>query len=344
MKKVIRLSFIFLFLFGCSCKKVKNTVETAAGFRPASDKIVLAYTTSWSEILPDPLFVTHINYAFGHVNSTFDGIRIDNEERLKSIIGLKNRKPTLKILLSVGGWGSGRFSEMAATERTRKSFAADCKRIVDELQLDGIDIDWEYPTSSAAGISSSPDDTRNYTLLMQEIRAAVGASKLLTLASPAGAKYYDFKSLVSIVDFVNIMTYDMGNPPRHHSALYPSDNTRMSGREAVDAHIEAGFPIERLVYGVPFYGRASGGLPDFIPYKDIVELKTGERKWDDTAKNPYLVNSEGEIVCVYDDPESLEIKCAYILERGMAGVMYWDYAGDDANGTLQKILWQKIRN
>jgi chitinase len=322
---------------------MENEIEKKHNNGNENNKIVLAYVTSWSEILPDPHFVTHINYAFGHVNNTFDGIRIDNEERLKSIVRLKNQKQDLKILLSVGGWGSGRFSEMAATEKTRKSFAADCKRIVDELMLDGIDIDWEYPTSASAGISASPGDTQNYTLLMQEIRTAIGTSKLLTLASPANAKYYDFKSLVSIVDFINIMTYDMGTPPFHHSALYPSDKTRMSGREAVDAHVKAGFPVERLAYGVPFYGRASGELPDFIPYKDIIELNNYEKKWDDTAKNPYLVNSAGEIVCVYDDPESLEIKCAYLLERGMLGVMYWDYAGDDANGTLQKTLWNKIR-
>jgi chitinase len=99
--------------------------------------------------MPDPAYVTHINYAFGHVNDTFDGIRIDNENRLKSLAGLKKTAPKLKIMLSVGGWGSGRFSEMAATAENRKKFARDCLRVVNEFKLDGIDIDWEYPTSNA---------------------------------------------------------------------------------------------------------------------------------------------------------------------------------------------------
>ncbi len=64
----------------------------------------------------------------------------------------------------------------------RRAFATDCDRVVKEFALDGIDIDWEYPTSSMANISSSPDDTENFTLLMQDIRAAIGNEKELTLA------------------------------------------------------------------------------------------------------------------------------------------------------------------
>ena len=110
------------------------------------EKIVVAYVTSWTNEVPDPWVMTHINYAFGHVNETFNGVRIDNPERLKMIVGLKRQNPNLKVMLSVGGWGSGRFSEMAATEENRTAFALDCRKKVEEFQLDGIDIDWEYPT------------------------------------------------------------------------------------------------------------------------------------------------------------------------------------------------------
>lgn len=53
----------------------------------------------------------------------------------------------------MGGWGSSRFSEMAANDSTRTAFAADCRRVIDKFGLDGIDIDWEYPGSGTAGIS-----------------------------------------------------------------------------------------------------------------------------------------------------------------------------------------------
>ena len=76
-------------------------------------KVIVAYVTSWSSIMPDPQYMTHINYAFGHVSETFNGVGIANENRLREIVALKAQKPELKIMLSIGGWGSGRFSEMA---------------------------------------------------------------------------------------------------------------------------------------------------------------------------------------------------------------------------------------
>jgi len=306
-------------------------------------KVIVAYVTSWTKVMPDPAFVTHINYAFGHVNDTFDGIRIDNENRLKSLAGLKKTAPKLKIMLSVGGWGSGRFSEMAATAENRKKFARDCLRVVDEFKLDGIDIDWEYPTSNAAKISSSPDDTQNYTLLMQEIRNQIGKSKLLTLASVADAKYIDFKAIEPIVDFVNIMTYDMGRPPYHHAGLYRSKYTSgISVDEAVTAHLNAGMPLAKLVLGIPFYGHGNNGIADFIDYREIVNLTRFKKQWDEAAKVPFLENEKGEFVCTYETPESIAIKCAYLLNRGMLGAMYWEYAGDTDDGILRKAVFSGV--
>ena len=191
----------------------------------AQKHVVVAYVTSWSKTMPDPTVMTHINYAFGHVSDSFDGVRIDNEARLKQIVSLKKKNPNLKVLLSIGGWGSGRFSEMAASESYRTAFANDCQKAVRKYNLDGIDIDWEYPTQSGAGISSSPDDTRNFTLLMRDLRKALG-DKLLTCATIASAEHINFHSCIEYLDMVNVMSYDMGNPPFHHSALYPSEITR----------------------------------------------------------------------------------------------------------------------
>ena len=186
-----------------------------------AERVVVAYVTSWTQTIPDPTVMTHINYAFGHVNDSFDGVRIDNPDRLRMIVDLKKQNPKLRVLLSVGGWGSGRFSEMAASDKNRLLFAKDCRRVVDDFGLDGIDIDWEYPTQSSAGISSSPDDTKHFTLLMRDLRKELG-NKLLTCATIASGEYIDFRSCISYIDMVNVMSYDMGNPPYHHSALYPS--------------------------------------------------------------------------------------------------------------------------
>ena len=335
-----RLSF-FALLTSCfylfqSCGK---TPQSAATLPP---KVVLAYVTSWSDVMPNPELVTHINYAFGHVNDTFNGVRINNEERLKQIVALKTQHPELKVLLSIGGWGSGRFSEMAADEANRLSFAKDCQRVVKEFGLDGIDIDWEYPTSSAANISSSPDDTDNYTLLMRDIRQAIGKHKLLTLASVASAKYVNFREILNDIDFVNIMSYDMANAPKHHSALYRASITGwLTCDEAVKAHIDSGVPAERLVLGMPFYGRG-GKILSNRDFRDIDFNGEYTEQWNDTAKVPYLINKEGIMVLGFDNPRSLSIKCDYILEKGLLGGMYWEYSGDNDNADLARTVYEGI--
>ena len=147
---------------------------------------------------------------------------------------------------------------MTSDETKRKAFAIDCRKVVDSFELDGIDIDWEYPTNSDAGISSSSIDTDNFTLLMRDIRKAIGKEKLLTFASVASARYVDFKSVNSYIDFVNIMTYDMATPPFHHAPLYQSPLVKQfSVLEAVEAHISKGISSEKLTLGIPFYGRGA---------------------------------------------------------------------------------------
>ena len=321
-----------------SCGSVKSGEEVVAASRDS--KVVVAYVTSWSEVMPDPQYMTHINYAFGHVNESFNGVKIDNEERLRQIVDLRKQKPELKVLLSIGGWGSGRFSEMAANDEYRRAFAADCDRVVKEFALDGIDIDWEYPTSSMANISSSPDDTENFTLLMQDIRAAIGNEKELTLATVASARYIDFKAILPSVDFVNIMAYDMASAPKHHSALYPSGHSGdITSDGAVTAHLKAGVPPSKLVMGMPFYGRGGDGYPSFQDYNKVGNTDTQyTEKWDEVAQVPYLADKNDTLVFGFENPRSLAIKCQYILDKDLLGGMYWDEQGDLRRTVAENLL------
>ena len=325
-----------------SCGSVKSGEEAIAASRES--KVVVAYVTSWSEVMPDPQYMTHINYAFGHVNESFNGVKIDNEERLRQIVDLRKQKPELKVLLSIGGWGSGRFSEKAANDEYRRAFAADCDRVVKEFALDGIDIDWEYPTSSMANISSSPDDTENFTLLMQDIRAAIGNEKELTLATVASARYIDFKAILPSVDFVNIMAYDMASAPKHHSALYPSGHSGdITSDGAVTAHLKAGVPPSKLVMGMPFYGRGGDGYPSFQDYNKVGNTDTQyTEKWDEVAQVPYLADKNDTLVFGFENPRSLAIKCQYILDKDLLGGMYWDYSGDNEQGDLRRTVAENL--
>lgn len=310
----------------------------------APEKVVVAYVTAWSEVMPDPCALTHINYAFGHVDSTFQGIRISNPDRLRAIAGLKARWPGLKVLLSVGGWGSGNFSEMAATEENRRGFAAACRDTLAAYGLDGIDIDWEYPGTGVAGISCSAEDEPNFVLMMQAIREAIGPDKLLTLATPANGKRFPLAAIVPYIDFVNIMGYDIAYPPYHHAGLFRSGYTYdISVDEGVTAHLEAGVPAEKLVLGLPFYGRFAKGSEMRGSYGSLRALKGYRRKWDRWAKAPYLAGKGGTFVCSYENPRSIRRKGKYIRERGLRGAMYWQYASDDARGTLRKAVRRAVR-
>ena len=310
---------------------------------PIAGNIIVGYATYWDKTMPDPTLLTHINYAFAHIKSDFESLDIKTESRLSKIAALKNTNPNLKVLLSVGGWEAGNFSEMAADETHRKNFCNNCLAAVKKYNLDGIDIDWEYPTSSSAGISSSPNDTKNFTLLMKGLRETLGNDKLVTMASSASAKYIDFRNATQYMDFVNIMTYDMGKLPYHNAGLYKSSMTKRSCDESVALHYQAGVPYEKIVLGIPFYGHGDGKAftSECLDYNEI--KTTGYTvRWDDVAKVPYLVDGTGTMVLSYDDETSVGLKADYVKQKGLLGAMYWNIEADDANWTLSKAIASRL--
>lgn len=304
-------------------------------------KIIVGYITYWEEIMPDPTLLTHINYAFGHIRSDFETFDIKTPSRLKKVVELKKENPNLKVLLSIGGWEAGNFSEMAADPVHRVKFAKNCLAAVEKYGLDGIDIDWEYPSSSSAGISSSPDDIKNFNLVIRDLRIALGSDKLVTIATYAKVKYFDLNTLNQYLDFVNIMTYDMGKPPYHNAALYPSSATKYSCDEAVEKHHQSGMPYEKLVLGIPFYGK---DVSSSVNYVDLITSKYSKynKCWDDEAMVPYLADDSGTMIMTYDDEQSVGLKAEYIKSKGLLGAMYWSIEGDDASWTLSKALASRL--
>lgn len=356
MKKILSLLLACL-VIGASVWAQPR--KYAADYRSATTPtgpIVVAYVTAGEGDMPDPFAMTHINYAFGHVNDTFNGVRIGNPDRLHRISALKQQNPALKVMLSIGGWGSGRFSEMAENPTFRKAFAKDCARVMKEFNLDGIDIDWEYPSQgSGAGISESAADIHNYTLMMQDLRKALGKKALLTLASSQSARYIDFPAILPLISFVNVMSYDMGTPPYGlHNALFPSKRAgRNNTVAAMERHQKVGIPKTMLTVGVPFYGRGARqeGIKDYMNYSELVQLQANggqglkelglEEGWDDEGKVPFLTRN-GQVVYTIENPRSLQLKCDWIKQGGFLGAMYWEYVCDDAQGTLRNIVRDSI--
>lgn len=318
--------------------------------------MIIAYYTENSSTLPDPACLTHINYAHGRFvdkENGSGGIWIEQPEKMQKVIALKQQKPSLKVLLMIGGWGdkADGFSMMARDANKRAEFCQSCKKHIDDYGLDGIDIDWEYPTAGPSENGKHPDDTRNFSLLLKELREAIGNTKIISYASSSSAKYVDWETAMLYLDYVNVMTYDMGDPPYHNAPLYYSAaiTRSRSADQSVSLHFSNGVPLDRQVLGVPFYGHGTDPYDDDVKYNKMEEIFSSDkyagkniRKWDAVAKVPYLVDENGTFLLGYDDPESITCKGEYVVRKKLLGAMFWEYRHDDSQGSLRKALCKAI--
>ena len=336
--------------------------EDCLGQKP----MVIAYFTENSSEVPDPNLVTHINFAHGRFVNTKTGeggivigkanTSSDNSSYialLKKVLALKKTNPELKVLLMIGGWGEAAdgFSMMARSETGRADFCKSVKEKLDTYGLDGVDIDWEYPGGGPSTNAKSDKDAKNFNLVLKELRETLGDTKIISYASSSSAKYCDFKGALLYLDYVNVMTYDMGEPPMHNSPLKKSKTFNQSGcAESVEKHVAAGVPLNRQNLGVPFYGHGISPYKDDVKYNEMAAIFNSTttykdkniRKWDDEAKVPYLVDSSGKILLSYDDEESVAFKGKLSVEKKMLGVMVWEYRHDDKQHTLMKSLVKSV--
>ena len=302
---------------------------------------------------------------------------------------LQEQHPGLKTLISVGGWTwSGNFSDAALTPASRAQFATSCAEFMEAYGFDGIDIDWEYPGGGGLPSNTSrPADTENFTLLLQAVRteldargATQGRHYLLTIAAPAGADKIaniEVELIHPHLDFINVMTYDLNGPwssvSNFNAPLYPSpgDPTSTPGANAdaaIQNYLGRGVPADKLVLGVPFYGRAvqgvanvngglfqsftgtpmgtwdnaSTGATGMFDYADIAANyvnQPGIDSYRDTdAGVPWLHEPASGWFLSYDDPASLALKKQYVLANGLGGVMIWEMSADLDDQLLDAVI------
>lgn len=354
-----------------------------AGHAGSGAPRVVAYVMGRAELPPiSPEKLTHINYAFAKVSDAGE-IHLPNPSapaHLAQLRQLKVRSPSLKVLLAVGGWGADGFSDAALTGASRERFARSAVAMLRRHQLDGIDLDWEYPGQPGPGIKHRPEDRENFTLLLESLRrhldalsaeqGRTGADRyLLTIASAAGDyfRHTEMDRLHAHLDWINIMTYDFytsgSRTTGHHAALYRSDDPAAQASSAdasVRQHLDAGIPPHKLVIGAAFYGRAWTGVAAgsdgmFEPYtkyagehaysklaRDYIGQRGFQRRWDPVARAPYLWNPDSTTVISYEDEQSLRAKAAYVRQNRLGGVMYWEH-GHDPREVLLDALSRALR-
>ncbi len=335
---------------------------------------IVAYidATTGQLSLPPANRLTHIMAAFANVaaegNLIFP-VSID----FNALNALKMQNPSLKILLSVGGWEwSERFTAVANNATKRAAFAASCKARVKEFNLDGIDLDWEWP--GGGNTVPNANDRNNFTALVHETRLALnsltattGKSYELTCYAPATAGnigFWDLAALKKDFDFFNVQGYDLHgtweSKTGHQSGLRrnpagPDD--RLNQEQILAIYTAAGVPKSQLLLGAPFYGQvwtslsatSNGLFQNANPYGQITysNLASGPatpvreylRTWDEHAKVPWLYDALGTKRFVsYDDPQAIYEKALYSRDNGYAGVYFWQMGGDTADRQLLMTL------
>ncbi|KAL0941448.1 complement fixation-chitinase [Colletotrichum truncatum] len=342
------------------------------------------YVTNWSiygaGYNPDNIpidSVTHILYAFADVKPNGTVVSSDpwadtgklfakdkpNEPGhnayglVKQLYLKKMANRQMKVILSIGGYnGSPKLTPILANQKLRLNFVSSAIKLVADHGLDGLDVDYEYPNSTAA--------SNNTVKLLSELRAGLdmysakyanGYHFTLGFAAPAGPKNYaalDFKGMDKSLDFWSLMAFDFAGPwentTGHQSNVYPSKKNPLSTRASIDKAVKdytmAGVPSYKINLGMPLYGRAFSGTKGLgKPYRGLPNGTLGQAgiwtykdlprpgakvMWDNVAKATYSYDNVTQQLVSYDDLKSALYKQEYIKKKKLGGAMYWEASGD----------------
>lgn len=375
-----------------------NDIDNNVSPTAASDYKVVCYYTNWAQYRTkigkytpedvDPTLCTHIIYSFGWMKkgkiSSSEANDISKDGKVghyEQVTGLKRLNKNLKVLLAVGGWsfGTKKFKEMSASRYTRQTFIISAVPFLRKHNFDGLDLDWEYPKGTK--------DKENFVLLLQELKEAFEAESeatgkprlLLTAAVPVGPDNirggYDVPRVSKCLDFINLMAYDFHgkweNTVGHNAPMYaPSSDSeyrkQLSVTNAAKIWTTLGAPKEKLIIGMPTYGRSftlvnpqqyivnspsSGGGEagkytgegGFMAYYEVCEhLHTGGAFiWDEEMQVPYMVKDS--LWVGFDDERAIRNKMNFIINNGYGGAMVWtldmdDFRGDVCGGNVKYPL------
>lgn len=310
--------------------------------------------------------LTHIIYSFCHLKN--NELHVDNMKdtlTIQHLVELKKRNPSLKIILSIGGWGGcAPCSQAFSTDEGRKTFAHSVKEVSEYFHTNGIDIDWEYPTIEGfPGHQYMPQDKPDFTALMQTLRDTLGNNYEISFAAGGFQKFLnesvDWNAIAPLVDKVNLMSYDLVNGNStvtgHHTPLHSTPEQIESVDNAIRFFDSIHFPINKVVIGAAMYGRVfnvnvdahnglyqPGSFDHGISFRNL-NLDSMQKLgyvyyWDDTAKAPYMYNKSLKKLFSYDNERSMALKTKYAMDKGLNGIMFWQLGDDKTDhGLLDAI-------
>jgi chitinase len=320
--------------------------------------IVLGYYPSWaSNLSPEAIRFdrfTHICHAFatcderGHVQTHGNLPSRDLTERAHAA--------GVKVLVSLGGMDSGaRFQRVMSSPEAARRFVDETTQLALGNGYDGVDIDWEFPEGE-----EGREGMVHMARLFREAFILMKPDALITSAV-SGAEWasrdLDAERLRPLLDLVAVMTYDVHGPWKDHAgpnaplAADPRDREACRA-QSVEGQMalwtdQKGWPRERLLVGIPCYGRgflASGWYeptePDarpphtYVAFRDVAGMlaQGWQRHWDTAVSEPYLTRAGDPEIISYDDEESARIKGRWAAEHGFGGIFFWEISQDFVDG------------
>lgn len=329
LKKLLYAFMVAIVFAACSKKSDPTptptpeppvTPPTTTPYTPDNSFKIVAYMPSYRDPLTVDIskykMITHLFYAFLNIASTGDGslVALTATETSRMNVNKQRAKDNnVKFGISLGG-SSSFFTTMAASAVSRAKFVANVVNFAKANGLDGVDLDWEYPSA----INSSADD---FVLLVKELQEALHKEGMFFSAAVTPAVYAgNIKEGIKpaafpFIDFLNIMQYDGPNydttEPLNHASY------KMTVKSMDVYLIEKGLPREKAILGMPLYGETSGGAKS-IAYREI------EASGADVNLNVATVNGEAY---GYNGIPLIKQKTQLAKDRGN-GIMFWEFAHD----------------
>lgn len=330
--------------------------------------------------------MTHVIYAFANIDSNGrpishdpwadTGFVVAPDEKnftgnnvygnIKQLYLLKKKNRKLKTILSIGGYTfsqQGKFKPAIKDAASIKRFADGAVKLMADWGFDGIDIDWEYPKNTAEG--------EKFFLLVQETRKSMDRYNtdnklnykfILTISTSANAAQYNvlpLKKISAIVDNIQLMSYDFAGPwdatTGHHAAINNDSknpqNIKGWAHKGVNDYIAKGVPVNKLLLGIPLYGRSfakTAGLGK--AFTGVGSQSKGEEAgsgilyWKDLPlKNAVITpdaarmavssyNSAKREFVTFENTFNVQRKMTWLKTKGLGGAFHWEAGMDKIGG------------
>ena len=330
-------------------------------------KIIAYATGNASSLTQYPLGkLSHIIYSFLKIQTDTLTFRDSTQEsNVRQLVALKQNYPQLKIMVSVGGWSGCSFcSDLFADSVHRQNFAKTSVALFKQYGIDGLDLDWEYPAIEGfPGHKYDTADRNHFTELVRTIRQEMGKDYLLSFAAGGFEKYLeqsvDWAQVMPMIDFVNLMTYDLvggyATITGHHTLLRGYMQGQESASNCVDWLLDKKMPANKIIIGAAMYARVWENVPSTnhglyqpgvfkrgVAYNDFTNYFSDslgyKYYWDKKAKAPYRYSKSQHLFATFDDKRSIKEKTKFIKKNKLGGIMFWELVQDkNENGLVEKM-------